>query len=296
MAIIDNLFYIVPLTSALCNLFLLLTFMSAKKDKLISSFMYLLIAFTAWPLASFFMRIGLHPGEPFWFQVSMISILTVPLFIYNFLYYYTEQRGKFQMILFSVGTLLMAVLNTLNVFIVNPHIEVYANGQKGFVFGVSPLAVFPILLAAVILINAFKIIYRSIKFNGLPLAMFRPFMAGILVMFLSLILEIIPGLSAIFPLDPFSCMVNAILLYYMLYKKRVFTLTQFASSGSTYFISTILTSIILSSCFPLFDRIYEVYFYNYLQYESIFTALIFSFITILTCILIGILMHVVLNE
>ena len=90
MAIIDNLFYLVPLTSALCNLFLLLTFLSAKKDKLISSFMYLLIAFTSWPLASFFMRVGLYPGEPFWFQVSMISILTVPLFIYNF-----KQKEKF---------------------------------------------------------------------------------------------------------------------------------------------------------------------------------------------------------
>ena len=282
MAIIDNLFYIVPLTSALCNMFLFLTFLSAKKNKLITSFMYLLIAFTAWPLASFFMRISLYPGEPFWFQVSMISILTVPLFIYNFLFYYTEQRGKFLMVFFSVGTALMAILNLFDAFIVDPHIEISAAGQKGFVFGVSPLATIPVLLAAFILLCAARIIYTSIKINGLPLATFKPFIIGIAIMFGSLLLEIIPGLSAVFPLDPFACMVNAILLYYMLYKKRVFTLTQFASSSSTYLVSTILTSIILATSFPFFDKFYEKYFYAYIEYENIFAAIIFSFITILT--------------
>lgn len=34
MELVQNLFFIIPLLSALCNLFLLLTFLSAKKDKL----------------------------------------------------------------------------------------------------------------------------------------------------------------------------------------------------------------------------------------------------------------------
>ena len=62
MPLTQDLFFIIPLLSALCNLFLLLTFLSAKKDRLILSFMGLLTAFTAWPLASFFMRISLYPG------------------------------------------------------------------------------------------------------------------------------------------------------------------------------------------------------------------------------------------
>ena len=50
MNLIQSLFYIVPLSSALCNLFLLLTFLSAKKDGIIRSFMKLLICFTTWTL------------------------------------------------------------------------------------------------------------------------------------------------------------------------------------------------------------------------------------------------------
>ena len=95
MNLIQSLFYIVPLSSALCNLFLLLTFLSAKKDGIIRSFMKLLICFTTWTLGSFFMRISLYPGDYFWFQVSMISIILVPVCIYNFLYHYTSQTSSF---------------------------------------------------------------------------------------------------------------------------------------------------------------------------------------------------------
>ena len=283
MVLVENLYYIVPLTSALCNMFLLLTFLSAKKDKLIRSFMYLLVAFTTWPLASFFMRLDLYPGMQIWFQVSMISILVVPLAVYIFLHRYTEQRGNFLTMLFSLGTLIVVIMNIYGLFIIEPTIKINEYGRKSFAFKVDELAIIPILLAVIILFFAGKIIYTSIKFNGLPFAMFKPFMMGIAVMFLALMAEaIIPGLSEVFLLDPFSCMVNAILLYYMLYKKRVFTLQQFASSGSTYLVSTLLTSIILATCFPIFNNFYKTYFPNYLQHESIVTAIIFSFITILT--------------
>ena len=117
MEFAQNLFFIIPLTSALCNLFLLLTFLSAKKDKLILSFMGLLTAFTIWPLASFFMRLSLVPGAAFWFQISMTSILFVPLLIYGFLHHYTGRRGNFLLAAFTAGTVLMAILNLQGLFI-----------------------------------------------------------------------------------------------------------------------------------------------------------------------------------
>ena len=232
MELVQNLFFIIPLLSALCNLFLLLTFLSAKKDKLILSFMGLLTAFTAWPLASFFMRLSLYPGELFWFQVSMTSILFVPLLIYGFLHHYTSRRGNFLLTVFTVGTSVMAACNLLELFITNPHIELSATGQLLFSYEISWLAVFPVLFAALILLAAAKLIYISIKDDGLPASMFRPFFLGIVIMFAAIMLDLFPGVASVFPVDPFACMLNAILIYYMLYKKRVFTLTQLASSSS----------------------------------------------------------------
>ena len=48
MSLNERVFYIVPLAATLCNLFLLLTFLTAKKDKSIKAFIYLLCAFTLW--------------------------------------------------------------------------------------------------------------------------------------------------------------------------------------------------------------------------------------------------------
>lgn len=44
--IASYLYIAIPLLASLCNLFLLLTFLSARKDKLIRSFMTMLIALT----------------------------------------------------------------------------------------------------------------------------------------------------------------------------------------------------------------------------------------------------------
>ena len=291
MEFLHDLFFMIPLMSALCNLFLLLTFLSAKKDKLILSFMGLLTAFTLWPLASFFMRLSLYPGEMFWFQVSMTSILFVPLLIYFFLYHYTNRRGNFLLILFSVGTILMAVLNLFGLFITNPSITQSETGQEMFVYGISWLSVFPVLLAALILICAVKMIYSSIKDDGLPASMFRPFFSGIVIMFAAIILDLFPGIASVFPVDPFACMLNAILIYYMLYKKRVFTLTQLASSSSTYLVSTVLTTLILLSAYSGISNLFDRVLPDLGEYKTLLTAVVFSVITILVFNLLKILVN-----
>jgi len=281
LEIVQKLFFIIPMMSALCNLFLLLTFLSAKKDKLILSFMGLLLAFTLWPLASFCMRMSLYPGEVFWFQVSMTSILFVPLLIYGFLHHYTNRRGSFLLSTFTVGTILMAVLNLFELFITNPRIEQSVTGQPTFAYDISGLAVLPVLFAALILVMAAKLIYVSIKDDGLPSSMFRPFFVGILIMFAAIMLDLFPGVASVFPVDPFACMLNAILIYYMLYKKRVFTLTQLASSGSTYLVSTVLTGLTLLSSYAGISSIFDRYFAAFKQYKTLVIAILFSVLTIL---------------
>ena len=281
MNLLHNMLYVIPLAAALCNLFLLLTFLSAKKDKLMRSFMWLLIAFTIWPLASFLMRINLYPGMLFWFQISMISIIFVPTCIYNFLYHYTNQRGSFLTAIFNMGTVILAIMNWFNLFITDPRIVVLENGHHGFAFGVSLLGILPVGFTVIILAFAAKMIIKSIKEDGFPAATFRPFFIGIIIMCTAILLDLIPGLSALFPVDPFACMLNAILIYYMLYKKRVFTLTQFAANGSTYLVSTVLTGVILITSFPAINQIFDKHFFQFAEYQTLIMVITFSFLTII---------------
>lgn len=245
------------------------------------SFMLLLIVFTLWPLASLFMRMSLYPGELFWFQVSMTSILFVPLFIYMFLYHYTSQRGSFLMVVFNAGTLLMVILNLFHLFIANPKIVILENGQHIFSYEIAWLAILPMLFAALVILSASRLIYKSVARDGLPASSFRPFFIGIAIMFLAMLLDLVPGLASVFPVDPFACMINALLIYYMLYKKRVFTLTQFASSSSTYLVSTVLTALILLSCFSGINNFFDQNFSAFQEYKTLLTAIFFSVMTIL---------------
>lgn len=275
------MYIIIPFISAVCNLFLLLTFISAKKDKLIRSFMWLLVSFTTWTLGSFFMRIGLYPNEYVWFHVSMTGIIAVPVMIYGFLHHYTNRRGTFLLTVFRLGTILMAVLNLNNVFISNPRIVVSENGIHGFTFDITWATYILAIFATIILYNSGKLIYTSIKKDGFPITTFHPFLVGIGIMVLAMVLDCVPGLSEVFPVDPFACMINAILIYYMLYKKRVFAMTQLASSSSNYFVSTLLTAMVLTFFYQRINILFDTYLGAYNEYQTLITSILFSFLTIL---------------
>ena len=74
MSLNEKLFIIVPLISVLCNAFLFLTCLSAKKDRVVYAFMELLAVFMAWCGGSLFMRLELYPGPLFWYEVSIMGI------------------------------------------------------------------------------------------------------------------------------------------------------------------------------------------------------------------------------
>lgn len=279
--IVSYLYIAIPLLASLCNLFLLLTFLSAKKDSLIRSFMLLLIALTVWPLASLFMRLGFYPGEVFWFQMSMTGIICVPLGYFMFLHRYTKTRGFMLTLFCNLGTVIMVILNLMQVFIRNFRVTELASGQATLSYDIGWPAVFLIVFSAVEIIAAIMLIYRSVSRGGLASNNFRPLFLGIVIMGAAMLLDLIPGLASVFPVDPFACMINALLVYYMLYKKRVFALTQLASSASTYLISMALTTLTLLSCYRGLDELFTKHLQGLIQYKTLITAVFFSVLTIL---------------
>ena len=65
---------IVPLIALFANVFLFLTALGTKKDKVIYSFMLLLTSFALWCTGSLLMRLEVYPGIRFWFEVSSFGI------------------------------------------------------------------------------------------------------------------------------------------------------------------------------------------------------------------------------
>lgn len=63
----------ISIIAMLCYGFLLLMFLTAKKNKIINSFLVVLTGLLFWTGGSAFMRAQFWPGYEFWYQVSLLG-------------------------------------------------------------------------------------------------------------------------------------------------------------------------------------------------------------------------------
>lgn len=279
MSLTERLFIIVPLTSVLCNIFLFLTVCAAKKTKLVISFLLMLASFTAWTAGSLFMRLALYPGVPFWYYVSITGIFCVPYSMYHFIYHYTGQRGSFLRTLWLVLSFGMALLNFTGIFISHP-VVVNEMGQRSFVYTTHIWIVLPILVAFAVLGSTVRIVYRSIKYDGIAVRSFRPLFIGLIFMLLGTLAQAFPSVGSL-PTDTFGCLINALCVYFALYRRRVITLTHVASRAPSYAIAAVFTSLFLFASYMPADRFLTQNFPAFAAYQSVALSVFFSAATII---------------
>ena len=63
----------ISIIAMLCYGFLLLMFLTAKKNKIINSFLVVLLGLLFWTGGSAFMRAQFWPGCEFWYQISLLE-------------------------------------------------------------------------------------------------------------------------------------------------------------------------------------------------------------------------------
>lgn len=272
------LFVLVPLLCFLCSFFLFLVVLSSKKTKLTWAFLILLGAFVFWTTGSVLMRLDFWPGMFFWYLISATGIFAVPFCIYNFLYYYTNRRSAFTKNIWMVLWVVLIALNYFNVFITNVTVE-HMGEAYSFHYDITPYAIIPVVLAALILFSALRMIYVSIHKDGVSRSQFTPLLIGVLIMFLGILLQAffkITWLST----DTIFCGVNAICLYYALYRKRILTLSPLASHGPVYLMTITFTTLLGAICYAPLAAALSGYFGSHPQAGILVAALYFSFSTI----------------
>ena len=241
----ELMFTQIPLFALLCNLFLLFTLMSAKKDGSIKSFMGLLIAFILWTGGAFFMRMQMYPGVGFWWDVSLTGIFLVPYMYFLLFSSYTEQRGRFLKLVLGLGTLLMVGMNLLGVFMTMP--EITMDGESAVSsYAVKWPAVLPILFTLFLFSCIWRMISRTLREEDMPSSYLMPLFAGIGIMLVGI------GINTVFtslPTDTLGCTLNAACIYYAFYKKRFYALSQITSKGSMYVVSIVITGMAVSAIY-----------------------------------------------
>ncbi len=295
MAVNQTLFVAIPAVALLFNLFLMLICLSAKKNRLINAFMLQVVSFILWTGGSLAMRSMMYPGPAFWFGVSITGIFLVPYTVYNFIYQYTETRGTFTYSLITISWIALAVLGNTDFLFTSPTV-VSEEGVRSFAYGVSNWIILPLVLAVVTIALSFRMVYQGIKYRGQSLNAFMPFFIGMFVLFFGVASSvIIPGADS-FPVDPLAAGINAVLLFYILYKKRLITFKMMTSRGPLYLFSSVIMTIILTLLYGPFEQAFDRYFPDFIKAKPMVYAVLLSLTTILVYILIKYLLYSVFNK
>lgn len=294
LAVNQTIFVAIPAAALLLNLFLLLVCISAKKNKLIIAFMLLVGAFSVWSAGSLALRAMLYPGAVFWFKFSLTGIFLVPLMIYLFVYEYTEQKGSFTLLLMVLGWLFLAVLANLDVFIVSPEV-ISGDGTRSLEYAITNWVIIPFVAAVITIVLAFRMIYQSIRYKGQSLNAFIPFFLGTGFLFGGVLAILIPSFGS-FPIDPLACGINALFLFYALYKKRLINFKMVASRGPLYLSAVVMMTSLMVAVYPSLDALYDRRLPAFIQHKPIVFAVLLSVITVLVYNIIRKAMYTLFNK
>ena len=264
----------ISMIAMLCYGFMLLMFLTAKRNKLVNSFLLVLIGLILWTGGSLFMRAEMWPNYVFWFQVSLLGILLLPYAYYCFILNFggiTEYvPGRIYLIIMLTCFFINAVSGKL---LKCPDL-VEKNGVPTFVYDVQlPVVVF-FAVAAVFLLHLFRILIKICKGNPHMKHQYEPIVAGILLLFVGNMLLGLPLFEG-FPIDILSGLFNVFLLFYALIRRRLFQLQMLASSSLCYGIGLLFSVVAFLNIAPYFRNDISPYISADSSVYSLILALIF---------------------
>lgn len=225
----DYLF--ISIIALYCYVFFLMAFLSAKRNRVINTFIVVLLNMVVWTGGSMLMRARMWPSYEFWYHVSVIGIWMLPCTYFRFICDYTGEEYKKIDGFFAALLALGSIINIkTNVFLAPPDL-VWQGDSVAFVYHMEWPVIIMYGLCAVVVTRIFWLVYCVYKRNPSRAAQLVPLVAGILLLFLGNM-----GISVVngFPLDIVAGVFNAVLMFLMLYSGHVFKLTLLVSRGNCY--------------------------------------------------------------
>lgn len=234
----------VPLIALACYAFILTAFLAAKKDPTIKAFIYCMIGFLAWTGGSLFMRLQLPPGPTVWYDVSIMSLFSLAFLYYVFVANFARRKTPFTTALWGTLTLVLLVLTYFEIPLARPVMSLLPDGRTIFVYNIGWGVVIPVALFACIAVSIARMIIETIREQGINAPGLWAVIASCVLMAVGNIVSILP--NNYFPYDTLAGILNAMMLMYALYKKRLFRMKLLISRGSLVFISALLVSLVAS--------------------------------------------------
>lgn len=264
----------ISIIAMFCYGFMLLTFLAAKKDKLVNSFLIVLVGQMLWTGGSVFMRMRLWPNYVFWFQASLLGILLLPYAYYRFINAFAGISERLFGKIYLIVMMFCFVINIPNGILLKHPNLVERNGSEYFIYDIKwSVAVF-FVVAAIMLIHMFANVVRVSKNSVNMRRQFEPIVLGMLLLFVGNMGISIPFFKG-FPIDILCGLLNAFLLLYALIKRRLFRLKMLASEGVCYGIGLLFALVLFINLSPYLQRFVQRYISFTASYYPLLFAILF---------------------
>lgn len=274
-------FVFIPVTALCCYTFLLLSFLAAKKTKLINSFMLVLSAMILWTGGSFCMRMQLWPDLKFWYDISILGLTLMPFAFFIFIVEFIGLKDRFFK---TVYLLIIGLVNVINIstgfFLAAPEALTTPDGSVSFVYSISWPVILLFGVTGTIAFHMLYLLFKYSKTNEAAKKQFTPIVIGIIITFSGNLALLIPFFKG-FPTDILSGVCFAFFLFYALYKRRLFKLTLLVSRGSCYAIAGGISLLLFSNFIGYFQSFIDHNLANFKEHSVLIIAVFFTLATFL---------------
>ncbi|MGO5051099.1 HD domain-containing phosphohydrolase [Lachnospiraceae bacterium LCP25S3_G4] len=271
----------IPVVAMGCYLFLFLAFLAAKKNKIINSFLVVLLVFLIWTIGSFFMRMQLYPGVNFWFNLSIIGLIMLPFAFFNFVHAFVGSREKLLWYVWLILGILNCIMNINSGFYIPcPDVVTLPNGTISYEYHLSWTIGILFVCAGITVIHMLCLVFSYSKKDSLASKQFQPIIIGIICLFMGHIATLFPVFKG-FPTDVLSGIINAFFMFYALYKRRLFKLTLLVSRGVIYVTSVLISVLLFANLVRPMERFMRENLNGISQYSVLVIALLFTVATLL---------------
>lgn len=243
----------ISMVALFCYICLLMAFLASKKTRLIRSFIFLLAVLSLWTLGSLGLRTGFLDLPGFWFYMSIDALFFLCFAYFRFISEYTGIKAPAPGRLWLIGTVIIVIVNTVTqgLFIGTPDIIKTAEGAS-YVYHTSWPIIIPLVFCAIIVAHCIWLLIAYSRDNTAVGRQIAPIVIGMLCLLFGNAAASLPVFKA-FPIDIISGVVNAVMIFIALYKRRLFKLTLLVSRNVCYLISIVFTALAFTMAVDRFE-------------------------------------------
>ena len=230
---LDSLYIGVSIGAFFCFLFIFFSFLNAGDAKPVRYFRQILLSCLIWTGGVVMMRMQIMPGMRFWFHVSVFGFLTVPIFMYAFLFYMLEIKKNGFLTGYCIATVVAMGINVVTeVFIPEPDIIRYADESIGYAYHLSWGSYLFAAAEAGVIVYTTVLAHRAIGNKFEKRKKLFPLLLGTVAILTGNLFVALPG--NFFPYDMLGGIFMALCLLYIMWHKYLFDISNRIVIGCIY--------------------------------------------------------------